>query len=104
MSVHAVIEIFCKDKEGKTVVAATYEDDDDNCVFNHIIFQEAVLHFATTSGDKIDVFIYTHKELKRTEHFLSKIINPPSKVTSKFYMILKFIENNSNYKGIKVYI
>ena len=106
MSSNAVIEIFCKSKDGKSRVGVIFEDDDRNIAFTHEIFMETMNHFVNTSGDLIEVFPYEPEILKhQINHFLLDILNPPGSISAKLYAILQFIENNSDiYEGIKVYI
>ena len=105
-SSNAIIDICKKNESGKDVLAGSFEDDDDHCLFIQVLFQEVIHHFAMTDGDLCHIFQYTVGELeKRRDAFLVsyKMVSPL--VVLRINTIIECIRNlKDSYSGVKVYV
>ena len=106
MPVHVIVEIFVKTKEGKHKAGATFKDNDDHVVYITKIFPEAVMEFANSEGDPINVAQYNINTIdERINIFKSTFTNVNASILAKLDAISQFIKNNEKiYEGIKVYI
>ena len=98
-----IIEIY-KKSASKPTVTATFYDDDQHCLFLTILFQEALHHFETTSGDPFDVFPYTPEEIiKHHKALRHEIKGLPEYINTKINSIINIKKLRDSYLGIKTY-
>ena len=99
-----VIEIY-KKSASKPTVSATFHDNDQCCLFSTTLFQEALYHFETTSGDPFDIFPYTPEEISKHHKALRhRIKDLLEYISIKINSIVNNIQKlGDSYLGRKTY-
>ena len=89
-NISIIIEIYKINNSNKPTLAASSTDNDKNCLFSTIVFQEALYHFESTEGDPFHVLPYTVEEISKCQNGLRhQIKDLPEYINVKINFIKK---------------